>query len=113
MTPTVSDLTAGRRVGSPDMLDLGWKAKTNSGSELRILFEVAGKWYVAEAVSASDSRSGNIDLSSDISATTLGGDSFTIDAANLEKAFEVKIQARQGSTGDWDIESNPVKVPAK
>ena len=113
--PTASGVTAGRGADN-DSLFVQWKATTNTNSQQRVLVEVtaaavgATVWVSVGFITADARRW--VDAAGDKTWTTLGGTSVAITAAELEKAIRVRVDSRQGATGDW-TEGTPVAVQAK
>ena len=114
-----------------DTLDVSWNATTNSSSAFRIAIQVApatlggnATWFIAEGGTPSTSsfdsntRSWRLsvrgaaettDVSWDVAAAG-GATGITITQKELAAATAVRVESRQGNTGDFTA-GTPVNVP--
>ena len=124
--PTASNVAARRGATADttvaDTLTVTWNAVTNGSSEFRILVEVDSEavgntvWLVVAAGDPTTiedtTRSWKLEWIHDFAATwnTVGGTTVAITDVELNKPFRVRVDSRQGSTGDF-TEGTPVSVP--
>jgi hypothetical protein len=118
INPSASSVTAALEVTADttvaDTLTVTWKAKTNANSEFRILLqtEVAGltglQWFVVAggtpSALANTSREWTLDFNDGTNVTwaTVGGTAgVTVTPANLRAAKMIRVDSRQGATGDF------------
>ena len=114
--PTAGSVVARRSAQGADSLVVAWSATTNSDSEQRLVLRVsasalggANVWLETSGITLdSNSRtwSSTISAAAGLSWTVAtddgtAGQSVTVTTADLLKAIVVRVDARQGSSGDY------------